>query len=143
VADVVVGAATSSGLNTAFQLNGNDLFVAGNIGSVSSVYTNGAFIAGPGSTLYGDGYINKNNGNLIIDASGGSITPSVDLAVSLGSVTNRYNGYFGNTTSTNVTTTNLFATNGAIDALGVTILSASSASIPSLAFVSAYHTTKI
>ncbi|QQR60431.1 hypothetical protein IPH19_03380 [Candidatus Uhrbacteria bacterium] len=123
LADVVIGAATSSGLNTAFQLTGDDLFVQGNIGSVSSVYTNGAFIAGSGSTVFGNGYINKNDGNLTIDASGGFITPSVDLAVSLGSVTNRYNGVFGNTTSTHTTTTSSFvSTMGFQSATGLTLI---------------------
>jgi hypothetical protein len=122
IADVVIGAATSSGLNTAFQLTGDDLFVQGNIGSVSSVYTNGAFVAGSGSTYYGNGYINKNDGNLIIDASGGFITPTVDLAVSLGSGTNRYNGVFGNVTSTHSTSSNFYATNGTITTLNVSAL---------------------
>ena len=36
-------------------MNGNDLFVNGNIGSASSVYTNGAFVAGAGSTPLEDG----------------------------------------------------------------------------------------
>ncbi|MCE9585751.1 hypothetical protein K8R04_00320 [Candidatus Uhrbacteria bacterium] len=108
-ADVTIGASTSSGLNSAFQLDGGNLFVEGNIGSVSSVYTNGAFIAG--GTVYADGSINKTDGNLILSASGGFITPPVDLSVSLGSSALRFNGYFGNTTSTNSTSTNLFATN--------------------------------
>jgi hypothetical protein len=60
--DVAIGNATSSGLNSAFQLSGNDLYVEGNIGSATSVYTNGAFIAGTGSTVYGDGFLTKTNG---------------------------------------------------------------------------------
>ncbi|MBI4139326.1 hypothetical protein HY479_04255, partial [Candidatus Uhrbacteria bacterium] len=67
--DVVIGAATSSGLNTLFQLSGNDLYVQGNIGSATSVYTNGYFIAGSGSTLYGNGVINKNDGSLAVSSS--------------------------------------------------------------------------
>src|SRR3989344_3454665 len=108
--NIVLGGPTSTITNTMFQLDGNDLYVAGNIGSASSVYTNGAFIAGA-STLYGDGYVNKTDGNLVLTASGGFITPASDLAVSLGSAALRYNGIFGNTTSTNATSTNLFATN--------------------------------
>lgn len=69
-ADLVIGATTSSGMNSLFQLTGDDLFVAGNIGSASSVYTNGAFVAGPGSTLFGDGFITKTNGDLTLSASG-------------------------------------------------------------------------
>ncbi|MEK7655464.1 MAG: hypothetical protein AAB386_02185, partial [Patescibacteria group bacterium] len=97
--------------NAAFQFSGNDLFVQGNIGSATSVYTNGAFVAGTGSTIYGNGFISKTDGNLTIDASGGFITPSTDLAVSLGSNSLRYNGVFGNVTSTNATTTYLAVTN--------------------------------
>ncbi len=61
--NVVIGgtSTTQTGLNSLFVMNGDDLFVHGNIGSVSSIYTNGAFIAGPGSTYYGNGYLNKND----------------------------------------------------------------------------------
>ncbi|MCE9586472.1 hypothetical protein K8R04_04110 [Candidatus Uhrbacteria bacterium] len=68
-ADLVIGATTSSNMHALFQLSGDDLFVAGNIGSASSVFTNGEFIAGNASTHYGDGYINKDNGILTVEAS--------------------------------------------------------------------------
>ena len=68
--DVVIGNTTSSGLNSAFQLSGNDLFVQGNIGSASSVYTNGAFVAGTDSTLYGDGFITRTSGDLAFTTGG-------------------------------------------------------------------------
>lgn len=68
--DVVIGNTTSSGLNSLFTLSGNDLHVEGNIGSVSSVYTNGAFIAGTGSTYFGDGFITKTNGDLTVTSTG-------------------------------------------------------------------------
>jgi YVTN family beta-propeller protein len=45
------------------------LFVGGNIGSVSSIYTNGTFVAGTGTTMFGDGYITKTNGRLTVSAS--------------------------------------------------------------------------
>ncbi|MBE7525259.1 hypothetical protein HS096_02625 [candidate division WWE3 bacterium] len=67
--DLVIGASTSSITNTAFQLTGKDLFVLGNIGSASSVYTNGAFVAGSGTTLFGDGFVTKTNGSLTVSAS--------------------------------------------------------------------------
>ena len=67
--NMVIGGPSSTITNTDFQLDGNDLFVAGNIGSASSVYTNGAFIAGSGTTLYGDGYITKTNGSLTVTSS--------------------------------------------------------------------------
>ena len=119
--DVVIGAVTSSGMNSAFQFSGNDLYVEGNIGSATSIYSNGSFIAGSGSTIFGNGIINKNDGNLILTASGGFITPATDLAVSLGSNSLRYNGgVFGNVTSTNTTSTNLFATTANITNLTVT-----------------------
>ncbi|MEO5927691.1 MAG: hypothetical protein ABIO72_03135 [Patescibacteria group bacterium] len=85
--DIVVGASTSTITNTNFQLDGNDLFVAGNIGSASSVYTNGAFIAGPGSTIYADGLISKTNGDLTLNASSGVIRPTTNNRLSLGSAT--------------------------------------------------------
>jgi hypothetical protein len=53
-----IGAATTS-LNTAFVQDGNDLYVEGNIGVASSIYTNGEFVAGPSSTHYADGRISK------------------------------------------------------------------------------------
>ncbi len=106
--NLTVGTSTLSvALNTNFVMSGDDLYVGGNIGSVSSVYTNGAFVAGTGSTWYGNGYINKTDGNLILAASGGYILPSSDLAVQFGNASTRFNGYFGNTTSTNATTTNI------------------------------------
>ncbi len=58
-------------MNSLFALNGGSLYVGNNIGSASSIYTNGAFVAGPGSTTFGDGFINKNDGALTISASGG------------------------------------------------------------------------
>jgi len=82
-ADLVIGATTASGMNSLFQLTGDDLFVAGNIGSASSVYTNGAFIAGPGSTSFGDGFISKNNGYLSIKSTSGTrITNALEQFIS-------------------------------------------------------------
>ncbi len=110
--NVSVGTSTYGiALNSLFTMNGDDLYVQGNIGSVTSVYTNGAFVAGSGSTYFGNGFINKNDGNLVIQASGGYITPTSDRGVSLGSSSNRYDAYFGFVTTTAVTTTDLFATN--------------------------------
>jgi hypothetical protein len=61
--NVVIGgtSTTNTGLNSNFVMDGNDLFVSGNIGSASSVYTNGEFVAGSSSTHYGNGYITKND----------------------------------------------------------------------------------
>jgi hypothetical protein len=84
--DIVLGASTSSITNTAFQLDGNDLFVLGNIGSASSVYTNGAFIAG-GSTIYGDGFISSLTGDLVVKASSNVLRPMANNTLSLGSAT--------------------------------------------------------
>ncbi len=62
--DVVIGgtSTTESGLHPLFTMNGNDLLVMGNIGSVSSVYTNGAFVAGTGSVFYGANGITATTG---------------------------------------------------------------------------------
>ncbi len=63
---VIGGSSTTVGfMNPAFSLNGNDLFVGGNIGSASSVYTNGEFVAGNGSTHYGNGYISSAEAHLV------------------------------------------------------------------------------
>ncbi|MCE9586471.1 hypothetical protein K8R04_04105 [Candidatus Uhrbacteria bacterium] len=59
--NVHVGAPTTS-LNSAFVQDGNDLYVEGNIGSASSIYTNGELVIGPSSTHYGDGFIKKLDG---------------------------------------------------------------------------------
>ena len=66
-----VGTSTYSvPLNTLFSLSGDDLYVQGNIGSVSSVYTNGAFVAGTGTTMFGDGFIQRNNGGINVSSTG-------------------------------------------------------------------------
>ncbi|MEO5928184.1 MAG: hypothetical protein ABIO72_05675 [Patescibacteria group bacterium] len=67
--DIVLGAATASITHTAFQLDGGDLFVAGNIGSASSVYTNGTYNAGT-QTLLGNGFLTKSSGDFTVDAAG-------------------------------------------------------------------------
>ena len=108
--NVLIGTSTRElAMNSLFTLNGSDLFVGGSIGSASSVYTNGAFVAS--STYFGVGIVNNQSGNLTLNAAGGFVLPSADLGVSLGSEALRYNGIFGNSTTTNATTTNLFATN--------------------------------
>ncbi|MCK9361818.1 hypothetical protein M0Q28_06385 [Patescibacteria group bacterium] len=80
-ANVLIGgtSTTDTGLNALFALNGDDLFVHGNIGSASSIYTNGAFVAGSSSTYFGNGYIRKNDtGALAINTvSGTSFTNGV------------------------------------------------------------------
>ncbi|MEI7512929.1 MAG: hypothetical protein WCK01_05760 [Candidatus Uhrbacteria bacterium] len=78
---VIGGTSTTVGfMNSAYSLNGNDLFVGGNIGSVSSIYTNGAFVAGTGTTRFGNGFISKNDaGHLQIGAvSGTSFTNGIE-----------------------------------------------------------------
>ena len=95
--NVFIGGATSTISNTQFQLDGNDLFVAGNIGSASSVYTNGAFIAGPGSTYYGDGYITKTNGDLVLSAN--QIRPATNNSLDLGSTTSSFRSIYASGTA--------------------------------------------
>src|SRR3989344_2996855 len=92
--NLVVGGSTSTHSNTAFHLDGNDLFVAGNIGSASSVYTNGAFIAGSGSTLYGDGFITKTNGTLNVTSTGNTVLGGVNV------ILQPFGGYVGIGTAT-------------------------------------------
>lgn len=66
-ADVVIGDATSSGMSAQFQLTGDDLFVTGNIGSASSVYSNGEFITG--ATHLSDGNVFRTSGALTLFSS--------------------------------------------------------------------------
>ncbi|MCW1892237.1 MAG: hypothetical protein KIH65_003265 [Candidatus Uhrbacteria bacterium] len=77
--DVVIGAGTSTITNGMFQLDGNDLFVAGNIGSASSIYTNAAFVAGT-TTAYGASMIQSLDatGTLSIVATSTIFTGRVD-----------------------------------------------------------------
>ncbi|MCW1892487.1 MAG: hypothetical protein KIH65_004610, partial [Candidatus Uhrbacteria bacterium] len=134
-AEVVIGASTSSIANTAFQLTGDDLFVAGNIGSASSIYTNAALVAG--STSYANGVITNAGGEMVLNATG--FAPSSNNITDLGSALNAWRNIyasgtiagvdasfsnaltvsglsslqaltFTNATGTNVTSTNLYAT---------------------------------
>jgi hypothetical protein len=109
--NLAVGTSTySAALNSLFSMSGDDLFVAGNIGSVSSVYTNGAFVAGSGSTHFADGLIRKTDGNLTLSVSSGYILPESDRGISFGTSTLRFDAYLGNVTSTSATSTDFFAT---------------------------------
>ncbi|HWQ99311.1 MAG TPA: hypothetical protein VN397_00495 [Candidatus Methylomirabilis sp.] len=129
--NVVIGGPTSTIRNRAFQLNGDDLFVAGNIGAASSIYTNGAFVAGGGTTYYGEGFLSS-TGTFVISGETGitlsplagqlafapsslivsstaHILPSSDITYNLGRPDLRWLGLEAyNVTSTNATTTNLF-----------------------------------
>lgn len=68
--NLFVGTSTRDvALHSLFQASGDDLLVAGNIGAVSSVFTNGAFYAGSGSTIYGSGYIRNDSGALTVSSS--------------------------------------------------------------------------
>src|SRR3990167_6936912 len=104
--NVVLGGPTSTITNTMFQLDGNDLFIAGNIGSASSVYTNGAFIAGAGTTLYGDGFITKTNGDIVIGAT--KITPNANNTMDLGSPTSSWASIYASSTIYGGASTNAF-----------------------------------
>lgn len=55
-------------MNSGFVMNGDDLFVGGNIGSATSVYTNGSFIAGA-ATYYGPDSILAQNGNFTVSGT--------------------------------------------------------------------------
>ena len=124
-------------MNSMFSINGDDLFVGGNIGSATSVYTNGEFIVGAASTKYGDGYIWKTDGgfsvtstgdlalssvtgNMYLSPGGGYILPTSDLLFAFGREDLRFDAYLGNSTSTNATTTN-FAVLGSMTLGGQTL----------------------
>lgn len=72
-------------MHPSFGLTGDDLFVAGNIGSASSVYTNGAFIAGIG-TSYASSSLTASSDFMVTSTGGlfiGSSTGTVISAASL------------------------------------------------------------
>ncbi len=114
-ANLIIGgtSSTMSHMHSLFSgnFNGNDLYVGGNIGSASSVYTLGEFVVGTGSFKIGNGTLTKTDGAITVSASNGFFLPATDLGISLGSLTQRFNGYFNNVTSTNATTSNLVAGN--------------------------------
>lgn len=132
-----------------FVPDGDDFFVAGNIGSATSVYTNGSFVAGTGSTYYAAGSVANTSGGLtvtttqaltlnannsiILSPGTGSVLGSGDGTVSLGNSAIRFNGQFLHTTTTNATSTNLFSTNLFSDYQNV--LARSTTNIPQVASV--------
>jgi hypothetical protein len=81
---MTIGTSTfQGGLNALFTPNGDDLFVGGNIGSASSIYTNGAFVAGSGSTYFGSGFISNNSATLTISSvSSVSFLTSIEQVIS-------------------------------------------------------------
>jgi hypothetical protein len=82
----VIGAATGSITNTQFQLDGNDLFALGNIGSASSVYTNGSFVAGS-NTYLGSGSLSNNGGDLYLSSSADVVIQSNGNKTGVGGIT--------------------------------------------------------
>lgn len=72
---VLIGNTDPAGMNSLFQLSGNDLYVEGNVGSRGSMYTSGALVAGSSvaATTFGDGLISKANGELTIQTTGDNI----------------------------------------------------------------------
>jgi hypothetical protein len=61
-ANLLVGTSTyGGGLNSAFTLNGNDLFTQGMIGSIEGIYSATGVQVGTGTTVYGDGNLYKTN----------------------------------------------------------------------------------
>jgi len=82
--DLIVGASTSATetlANAGFAQDGDDLFVAGDAGVEGNVYTDGSFIAGPGTTTYSDGSIHSTSS---MDISTGA---GEDLVLNSGSGT--------------------------------------------------------
>jgi hypothetical protein len=72
--DVFVGSTSLSGVNGAFSPNGNDLFVAGDIGAQSNVYAD-TFTAGDASTTIGDGYLTTTGAtDFLFTIAGGDLT---------------------------------------------------------------------
>lgn len=153
--NLTVGTSTMDiAMHSQFVLNGNDLFVGGNIGSASSVYTNGAFIAGTGSTYYRAGSVVNTTGNFSVTTSqsmtlradssigltagagvsvtagsgsdinftsggtirlaadGGTMIPTIDGSIDLGTESNRFDAYLRNATTTNSTTTDAYIERG-------------------------------
>ncbi|HWQ99564.1 MAG TPA: hypothetical protein VN397_01805, partial [Candidatus Methylomirabilis sp.] len=119
--DVVIGGVTSTAANSQFQFSGDDLFVYGNIGIASTVYSNSGFVAGA-TTFYGDnivrfsstGTLQSLTNAIVLAPASNEVLPPTDLQVSLGRFDLRFHANLGNVTSTNSTSTNFFATNASI-----------------------------
>ncbi|MFZ5365021.1 MAG: hypothetical protein ACOZBH_02370 [Patescibacteria group bacterium] len=90
-ANMIVGASTSAAetlANAGFAMNGNDLFVAGDAGIEGNIYTDGSFIAGPGTTTYSDGSITSTNTMTITSNTGDLTLDSGSGTLKLGAGTN-------------------------------------------------------
>ena len=119
-ADLFVGTSTyGGGLDPAFVMDGKSVFAQGSVGVMGWFYTPNGVAVGTGTTLYTDGGITKNNGNLVLQTSGGFIVPQTDLGQTLGTVSQRFNGNFGDVTVVNATSSNMFATNANFTNLSV------------------------
>ncbi len=119
-ADLFVGTSTyGGGLDPMFAMDGKSLFAQGSVGVMGWFFTPNGMAVGTGTTLYTDGGITKNNGNLVLQTSGGFIVPQTDLGQTLGTVGQRFNGNFGDVTVVNATSSNLFATSANFSNLSV------------------------
>ncbi|MCC7357455.1 hypothetical protein IT408_03020, partial [Candidatus Uhrbacteria bacterium] len=115
--NLLVGTTTySGGLSSGFQLNGNDLFTQGKIGSIEGLFSATGVSVGTGTTVYADGNIYRTSGGIQFSPGSGAnvsstsnFVPTVDGSLSLGTSAFRWNAVLGAATATNVTTTNLFA----------------------------------
>ncbi|MBI5654317.1 hypothetical protein HZC53_01515 [Candidatus Uhrbacteria bacterium] len=85
-ANLLVGTTTyGGGLDSNFVLNGNDVFVQGQLGSLGGLFSATGVTVGGGSTIYADGLINKTNGALYIQAN--AFLPNSDNGIDFGSAT--------------------------------------------------------
>jgi hypothetical protein len=88
-ANLLVGTSTyGGGLNPAFTLNGDDVFVQGQIGSLEGLFSATGVTVGLGTTVYGDGNLYKTNAG--------------DFTFALGNATNSFRFYNGSRESLTV-----------------------------------------
>jgi hypothetical protein len=83
---VIIGATNTAEIyvHESFELNGSNLFVNANIGSASSVYSSGDFVAAGQmfsgvETYFGNGFVARKEGSLDITTTGISVQPSINI----------------------------------------------------------------
>lgn len=133
--NMYVGTSTyGGGLPAGFFLNGNDLLVQGGVGSVEGLFSGGN-LAVNGSTTLGD---NATSDLLAVNARlTTSLTPSLDLSVSLGTAGLRWLSLEAGS----VTSTNLYASSVGLLSASSTYLFATQATATTMAWTNASGTS--
>ncbi len=137
IGNVLLGASTRDMVvPSGFAMDGDDTYVGDALGVVGGIYTNQGTYVGASATFYGAQVLTTEGAysvsstlalglrgagglssmtlgtsGISLESANGLVTPVTDLGLSLGSKTNRFNGYFGAVTSTDIIATNVTTTN--------------------------------